>query len=136
MKSSYKKTLQPTPKTEVVETVERTMPGTVFMPDVDIFEAPDGIALLADLPGVKQGGLSIELKNNILTISATSSIARTEKEEVLLAEYEEGCYFRQFSLTQDIDQNKIDAKLDNGVLRLTLHKAEKILPRKIEISAA
>ena len=129
------KTLQPAPKDEVAPAVEQPRPGLLFKPAVDIFESGTAVTLLVDLPGVETENLSVDLKEDTLTISACVTPLKKENETVLLSEYEEGSYYRQFSLTQEVDQQKIDAQLAEGVLRLTMHKAEKAVPRKIEVKA-
>jgi HSP20 family protein len=114
---------------------EQTMPGPVFIPPVDIFETDHDITLLADLPGVKSKGLNIDLRENTLTISGDIEPYENAHEQDLLVEYEVGKYFRQFTLSNLIDHEKIDAKLNDGVLTLTLPKAEAAKPRKIEIKS-
>lgn len=133
MTNIEQKTLQPAPKDEVAKTMEQTRSGLLFKPAVDIFESVATITLLMDLPGVKPDDLSVDLKEDILTISACVTPLKEDNETELLSEYEEGSYYRQFSLTQEVDQRKIDAQLADGVLRLTMHKAEKAVPRKIEV---
>ena len=108
----------------------------VFTPLVDIFETERTITLLADLPGVKADRLNIDLRDDVITIIGDISPAEGKDEEDLVVEYETGRYYRQFTLSEVIDQNKIDAKLADGVLRLTLPKVEKATPRKIAIKAA
>jgi HSP20 family protein len=123
-------------KQELTTPAEQTTPGAVFTPQVDIFETDREITLLADIPGVKPDKLNIDLRDSILTI--TGDIEPTEGfgEEDVLIEYETGRFYRQFTLSEVIDQNRIDAKLSDGVLRLTLPKVEKAAPRKIAIKAA
>jgi HSP20 family molecular chaperone IbpA len=123
-------------KQELASPAEQTTPGVVFTPQVDIFETNKEITLLADIPGVKPENLNIDLRDNILTISGDVEPAGDSGEEALLIEYETGRFYRQFTLSEVIDQNKIDAKLGDGVLRLTLPKVEKATPRKITIKAA
>ena len=122
-------------KQEVASPAEQTRPGLVFTPDVDIFETETAITLLADLPGVRAEDLNIDLRDNTLTISAEISPVEGGDEEDILIEYETGKYYRQFSLSEVIAQEKIDAKLTDGVLRLTLPKVEKAVPRKITVAA-
>ena len=86
-----------------------------------------------DMPGVKPDGLSIDLRDNVLTIEGQVTTEERPKEQLLLQEYEVGGFRREFRLTNLIDQGKIDASLKDGVLRLNLPKAEIARPRKIEI---
>lgn len=122
-------------KQEVTTPAEQTIPGLVFTPEVDIFETDQAITLLADIPGVKPEKLNIDLRDNILTITGDVDRLQTADEELLVMEYETGRYYRQFTLSEVIDQTKIDAKLNLGVLRLKLPKVAKAAPRKIAITA-
>ena len=122
-------------KQEVTTPAEQTIPGLVFTPEVDIFETDQAITLLADIPGVKPEKLNIDLRDNILTITGDVDRLQTADEELLVMEYETGRYYRQFTLSEVIDQTKIDAKLYPGVLRLSLPKVAKAAPRKIAITA-
>ena len=122
-------------KQELTSPAEQTTPGVVFTPQVDIFETDKEITLLADIPGVKSEKLNIDLRDNILTITGDVEPGEASGEEDVLIEYETGRFYRQFTLSEVIDQNKIDAKLGDGVLRLTLPKVEKAAPRRIAIKA-
>ena len=135
MSDSKTKEIQPKGKTEVSSPAEQTKPGPVFTPPVDIFETEHGITLLADLPGVKPDDLTIDLRDNVLTLSADVKPYEAANEEDVLVEFEVGKYYRQFTLSEIIAQDKIDAKLKDGVLRLTLPKVEKATPRKITVKA-
>jgi HSP20 family molecular chaperone IbpA len=121
-------------KQEVTTPAEQTIPGLVFTPEVDIFETDQAITLLADIPGVKPEKLNIDLRDNILTITGDVDRLQAADEELLVMEYETGRYYRQFTLSEVIDQTKIDAKLNLGVLRLRLPKVAKAAPRKIAIT--
>lgn len=122
-------------KKEVSTQAEQTSPGAIFVPSVDIFETDRQITLLADLPGVTPDNLTIDLRDNILTLSGEVKPYEGADERDLLIEYEVGKYYRQFTLSEVIDQEKIDAQLKEGVLRLTLPKIEKAKPRTITVSA-
>ena len=122
-------------KQEVTTPAEQTIPGLVFTPEVDIFETDKAITVLADIPGVKPEKLNIDLRDNILTITGDVDRLQAADEELLVMEYETGRYYRQFTLSEVIDQTKIDAKLNLGVLRLRLPKVAKAAPRKIAITA-
>jgi HSP20 family molecular chaperone IbpA len=123
-------------KQEVTTPAEQTIPGLVFTPEVDIFETDHAITLLADIPGVKPEKLNIDLRDNILTITGDVDRLQAADEELLVMEYETGRYYRQFTLSEVIDQTKIDANLNLGVLRLSLPKVAKVAPRKIAITAS
>jgi len=122
-------------KKEVKKAGEEMRPGPVFMPAVDILENQNEIVILADMPGVDGKDVDIDLREDVLSIRGAVSPVEDEKEVSVYREYNWGDYFRQFTLTEVIDQEKISAKMDEGVLRLTLPKKEKVKPKKIQISA-
>jgi HSP20 family protein len=102
-----------------------------IQPPVDIYETPDGLTLLADLPGVAPGELDVRLEDSILTIRAKAKHAVTG--EPIYHEFELVNFFRQFELSDRVDQGKITARLNHGVLTLELPKAEKAKPRQITV---
>jgi len=112
---------------------EGTRPGPVFIPAVDILEDPTGITIVADMPGVDGKNVDIDLKDNQLTITGRIDPVEGEKEVSLYKEFLYGDYLRQFTLSYAIDQNKITAKMEDGVLRLILPKVEKMKPQKIKV---
>ncbi|MDJ0783251.1 MAG: Hsp20/alpha crystallin family protein [Desulfosarcinaceae bacterium] len=129
------KDLQVKEKQEVTTPAEQTTPGLVFTPSVDIFETETELVLLADMPGVKAADLNIDLRDNTLTLNGGIETFEIPGEEAVLMEYDVGKYYRQFTLSEVIDQEKIDAQLKDGVLRLTLPKVEKATPRTIMVQA-
>lgn len=133
MTDKESKEIQVKQKQELTSPAEQTQSGLIFTPNVDIFETDREITLLADLPGVTAENLTIDLRENILTLIGEVAPFEGANEEDILIEYEMGKYHRQFNLSSLIDQSKIDAKLNNGVLRLSLPKVEEATPRKIEI---
>lgn len=133
MTDSDSKELKVKDKQSVAAPAEQTRPGRVFTPDVDIFESEQEITLLADMPGVQASGLSIDLRDDVLTLSGDVVPFEGTEEESLVLEYETGRYYRQFTVSEMIDQAKIDANLKDGVLHLRLPKVEKAKPRKIEV---
>src|SRR5210317_1283429 len=133
MTETVPKELQAKGKMDAALPVEHTKPGIVFTPAVDIFETEKEITLLADLPGVKTEHLTIDLRDDVLTLTGEVKPFEGPDEGDILIEYEVGNYYRQFTLSELIDQDKIDAQLNDGVLRLTLPKVEKATPRKITI---
>jgi HSP20 family molecular chaperone IbpA len=122
-------------KVEVTYPAEQTKPGPVFTPNVDIFETDKEIIMLADIPGVKTADLAIDLRDDTLTFSGKVKPNNRSEERDILVEYQVGSYFRQFTLAEDIDQSRIDAGLNNGVLRLVLPKIAKATPLQIAVKA-
>jgi HSP20 family protein len=112
---------------------EQTRPGPVYSPAVDIFENDNSITVLADMPGVKAGDLKIDLHESVLSLTGRVTSTNNTRETDVLREYQAGTFFRQFTLSETIDQAKIDAKLTDGVLRLELPKLEKARPRQITV---
>jgi HSP20 family protein len=100
-------------------------------PPVDIYETAEGLVVKADLPGVAKDGLDLQVENNLLTIRAQTSHAAPG--DLLYREYELAHFFRQFELTDRVDQQRISADLKNGVLTLSLPKAEEAKPRRIDV---
>ena len=129
------KELQVKEKQEVTSPVEQTRPGLVFTPAVDIFETDQQITLMADMPGVATEAITIDLREGVLTISGEVKPWEQAEETDVFIEFEVGKYYRQFALSEAIDQAKIDAQLKDGVLKLTLPKSAKAQPRKIAVTA-
>jgi HSP20 family protein len=114
---------------------ERTKPGKVFVPVVDIRETKDSMVLIADMPGVDEKSVDIALEKNILTIAGSVISSVFENHSIVHAEYDIGDYERAFTISDEIDRDGIAATVKNGVLRVTLRKAEKAKVRKIAITA-
>lgn len=103
-------------------------------PPVDIYETAQGLVVKADLPGVAKEDLDLRVENSQLTIRGRANHA--VRGEPLYREYELVHFFRQFELTDSVDQEKISADLKNGVLTLSLPKAEEAKPRRIEVQVS
>lgn len=114
---------------------EFTREGSYFTPAVDIYETSQDLVLLVDMPGVSSENVDIDLSNNVLSIVGKLSLTADDSRE-LLTEYCAGNYFRSFRITDVVDQTRISAAISDGVLKLTLPKAEKAVPRKIPIESA
>jgi HSP20 family protein len=112
---------------------ELAQEGMYYPPAVDIYDTPYEVVLLADMPGVKTEGVEIDLKDDTLTITGKVHDG-SDQGELLLAEYQVGSYVRTFRLTEVIDQSKITAVMSDGVLKLTMPKVEKAIPRKIPVT--
>ncbi len=120
---------------EPARQVEQTRNRKIYSPDVDIYEKEDAIVLLADMPGTDDKMVNITLDKNVLTIYGAVDMEPLKGYSLEYAEYGIGDYQRSFTLSNLIDQNKIDASVNNGVLRLVMHKAEAAKARKIEVRA-
>jgi HSP20 family protein len=107
-----------------------------FVPRVDIYETKESIFLIADMPGVDEKTVEVELEKNILTITGWTEDSKLKDHSLLFSEYETGDYERSFTLSDEIDREKINATVKQGVLLLELPKAEKVKPKKIAIKAA
>jgi HSP20 family protein len=123
-------------KTENATVPERIRNVKTFVPRVDIYETKEALFLTADMPGVDESSVDVELEKNILTITGCVNIDEEKDKSIVYSEYETGDYERTFTLSDEIDGDKIKATVKNGVLRLELPKAEKVKPKKIAIKAA
>lgn len=123
-------------KTQNVAATERIRNVKTFVPLVDIFENKDSLFLIADMPGVDEKTVDIELEKNVLTIAGRVENGRIKEGTLMYSEYEIGDYERVFTLSDEIDRDRIVATVKNGVLRLELPRAEKVKPKKIAIQAA
>ena len=129
------KELQVKGKKEVKASGELTHAGPVFIPSVDIFENQDTLVLIADMPGVNSEGVDIHLKDNELTISGRPKKEEKKLPTPIYTEYESGGFLRSFTLSNVIDQAKIEASMKDGVLKVVLPKAEAAKPRQIVVKA-
>jgi HSP20 family molecular chaperone IbpA len=118
------------------EGTERTRESRVFIPRADIYEVNEDIFVIVDLPGVDKDNLEISLEKNVLTINGYVSQEPPEGYALAYAEYEIGDYERSFRISNMIDQDKIEATLNDGVLKLRLPKAETAKTRKIAVKTA
>ena len=136
MAISESKALKPKEKKEIATPSEQMKPGLTFTPAVDIFETDREITVLADIPGVKAKNLTIDVRDDVLSLAGDVDVPEHPNEVGVLREYETGKYIRQFTLSEVLDQSKIEADLTDGVLRLTLPKIEPAMPRKITVKTA
>jgi len=113
---------------------EPTRAGRAYLPDVDIYEGPDGLRLWADMPGVDEKSITVDLADGVLTIEGQVDLKQYEDLSPVYTEYNVGNYVRRFTLSGDVDTDQIKARMTNGVLELELPKAERAKPRKIAVS--
>ncbi len=113
----------------------RTRDLNPIAPPVDIVETPDGITLRADMPGVARENLAIGVEGDTLTIEGAVNLGEPAQMTHVYAEVRVARYKRSFVLSRDLDTERIDASLRNGVLTLTIPKQERAKPRRITVQA-
>ena len=124
------------PKTPVEQGQgERTRSRLTFRPRVDIYGTESGLMLLADVPGAKPEGLTITLERRVLSIRAEVEEHAPDRYSPIYQEYQVGDFECEFTLSGDFDPDRIEARLREGVLRLTIPRAEQAAARTIKITA-
>jgi HSP20 family protein len=123
-----------TPQAEHAPGVARPLPTQT--PLIDIHEGPDGLILVADLPGIPPEGVTIHLEDNVLHLAAKFVANDASKGRPVHEEYRQANYQRSFILSDEVDRERITARLKNGVLELSLPKAERAKTRRIEIKSS
>ena len=109
-------------------------PRLLFNPPIDIYETPEGLVLYADLPGVDSQGLDLQVQDNRLTLFGRVTSVIPESAQMMHQEYQVGDFLRSFILSDEVDHDRIQAKLTNGVLRVELPRAPRAKPRRIDVS--
>ena len=104
-----------------------------FTPAADIYETKDDFVVVMDMPGVGKDDLNVTVEENELGILGKVNDKLGEGKNFVRREYRIGDYRRKFSLSNVIDRDKVNARLENGVLTLALPKSERIKPREIKI---
>ena len=120
-------------KKELVSKEEKTVPGRYYVPYADIYETDDALSVVMEMPGVEKKDLNVALENDVLRVDGRIDFSKYEGMEPVYTEYNVGHYTRSFTLSNKIDQERISAQLDDGVLTLTLPKAKEAQPRRISI---
>ena len=126
--------LQVQKKRELEGKEESTIPARTFVPTVDIYEDRDSLKVILEMPGVEKGNVDVRVEEGVLFVEGRLDLAKYRGLQPLYTEYNIGNYSRSFRLSNAIDQDKISAELKDGVLSLTLPKAEKAKPRTIQVS--
>jgi HSP20 family protein len=114
---------------------ERTSSRLTFRPRVDIYETESGLMLLADVPGAKPEGLTITLERRVLSVRAEVEEHAPDGYSPIYQEYQVGDFECEFTLSGDFDPDRIEAGVSDGVLRLTIPRAEQAAARTIKITA-
>jgi HSP20 family molecular chaperone IbpA len=120
-------------KKELVAKEEKTVPGRYYVPYADIYETDEALTVVMEMPGVEKSRLNVALESDVLKVDGQIDFTKYKDMEPVYAEYNVGHYARSFTLSNKIDQEKISAQLEDGVLTLTLPKAKQARPRRISI---
>jgi HSP20 family protein len=126
--------LQVQRKREHEKREETTIPARVFVPTADIYETKDALTVILEMPGVEKNNISVRVEDGLLYVEGRLDLTKYQGLQPLYIEYNIGHYSRSFQLSSKIDQSKIAAALNDGVLSLTLPKVEEAKPRVITIN--
>jgi HSP20 family molecular chaperone IbpA len=125
--------LQTQKKRELETKEEATIPTRVFLPNADIYETPNELKVVLEMPGIEKTQVAIRVEDDVLNVEGRIDLSKYTGLHPLYAEYNVGHYARSFQLSSKIDQNKIAAEMNDGVLSLTLPKMEEAKPRTIQV---
>jgi HSP20 family molecular chaperone IbpA len=125
--------LQVQKKREVEKKEEATILARVFLPNADIYETPNELKVVLEMPGIEKNNVEINIEDGILRVQGQLDLSNYGGLQPLYTEYNVGHYARSFDLSSKIDQSKIAAEMKNGVLSLTLPKVEEAKPRTIQV---
>ena len=125
--------LQVQQKRELEKKRETTFPARMFVPATDIFETDQALTMMIEMPGVSKETIEVKVEDDILTIDGRIDFSKYDGLQALYTEYNVGNYSRTFQLSNAIEQSAIRAELTDGVMKLTLPKAERAKPRRINV---
>jgi HSP20 family protein len=120
-------------KRELEKKQEATIPARIYVPPTDIFETEQALTIVAEMPGVEKAKVDVSVEDGVLTIQGQIDFSKYQDLRPVYTEYNVGHYRRSFSLSNRIDQNRISAEMNDGVLTLVLPKAEEAKPRRISV---
>jgi HSP20 family protein len=126
--------LQVQQKRELEKKEETTIPARIFLPMTDIYEASDALTVVLEMPGVEKDNVEVSVEDGVLNVQGRLDLNKYQGLTPLYTEYNIGHYSRSFRLSSKIDQNKIAAEMQDGVLSLTLPKTEEAKPRTIRVT--
>jgi HSP20 family protein len=128
-----KQELQVQQKREVDKAQESTTPTRAYMPTADIFETENALTVVLEMPGVSKDNVDVSVENGLLTVEGRIDFKKYEGLQPVYGEYNVGPYRRSFRISSQVDQNKITAEMRDGVITLSLPKAEEAKPRRIAV---
>lgn len=130
---SDSKILDKVEKKELEGKEEKTVPGKYYIPYTDIFETEGALTVVMEMPGVERSDVNINVEKNVLSVEGRIQFSKYDNLKPVYTEYNIGHFSRSFTLSNQIDQHGIAAKVEDGVLTLTLPKAKEATARRIEI---
>jgi HSP20 family protein len=113
---------------------ETTIPARVFVPTADIYETPEALNVILEMPGVEKSNVDVQVKDGVPRVEGRLDLSKYQGLQPLYTEYNIGHYARTFQLSNKIDQSKITADMQDGVLSLLLPKEEEAKPRTIRVN--
>jgi HSP20 family protein len=125
--------LQSQKKRELEKKEETTIPARIFVPTTDIYETDASLTVVMEMPGVDKKDVELRLEDDVLKVDGRLDFAKYQGLQPVYTEYNIGHYSRSFSLSSKIDQSKISAEMNDGVLSLVLPKVEETKPRTIQV---
>lgn len=120
--------------TQTQEPEEPVVNPLVFTPPIDIFETPEGLVLHADLPGVTLDSLELQVQDNKLTLFGRVNWELPPGARLIHQEYAVGHFLRSFILSDQVDHDRITARLNQGVLEVVLPQLTRSEPRRIQVT--
>ena len=121
-------------KQELAKQEEKTVPGRYYVPAADIFETDEALTLMLEMPGVAKDNVDVQIENGVLHVEGKIDYSAYKEVEPVYTEYNVGHYARSFTLSDKINQEAITARVEDGVLTLTLPKPRESLPRRIAVN--
>jgi len=125
----------PAQETDNVTPAESPVERRVFTPPIDIYETEEGLVLCADLPGVSADSLDLQIQDNKLTLFGRVEVSLPAAGQSVHEEYEVGDFLRSFILSDDVDHDRIRAKMSHGVLEVVLPRTTKADARRITVQS-
>jgi HSP20 family protein len=125
--------LQVQQKRELEKKEEGTIPTRVFLPATDIYESEDALTVVLEMPGVDKDDVAVRIEDGVLNVEGRLDFSKYQNLVPIYTEYNIGNYARSFRLSAKIDQSKIAAEMNDGVLSLLLPKVEEAKPRTIQV---
>lgn len=122
-------------ETETPNGAERISNRRVYLPPVDILETEDAVMVVADVPGVDENSVEITIEKNVLSLKGKVDITPPDGYSLAYSEYGVGDFERVFTISNEVDRERVEATVKNGVLRLKLPKAKQALTKKVSVKA-